>query len=152
MILNGASHYRTSHRMIPQLIQRRGAVHVADEEAEVARDAGLVAPLAIVELIPEAVARENVIFPLTLDGETLTLAAVVPNDILLADKLSFILNKRVRLVRYPREQIVKAINRHYGVAESESVDSLLCEITDTSIALEDRDTVLWRKAGAIPQV
>jgi type IV pilus assembly protein PilB len=33
----------------------------------------------------------------------------------------------------PREQIVEAINRHYGQSETESVDSMLAEFTDTAI-------------------
>src|SRR5207237_3185816 len=32
-----------------------------------------------------------------------------------------------------REQIIKAINRHYGQTETESVDSMLQEFTDTAI-------------------
>src|SRR5207245_5978272 len=48
-------------------------------------------------------------------------------------KLTFILNKDVQPVLAPREQIVEAINRHYGQTETESVDSMLQEFTDTAI-------------------
>src|SRR5262249_23603566 len=121
--------HRSSHSMIPELIQRRGAVHGADKETQVARSLRLDAPPSIVELVPEAVARENTVFPIALDGETLTLAAVDPGNLLLVDKLSFILNKKVRLVGQSSEAIWEAIERHYGSSESESVSSYLSEFT-----------------------
>src|SRR5262245_4256996 len=46
---------------------------------------------AVVELIPESVARENRIMPLAFDGETIICAAVNPESIGLADKLRFLL-------------------------------------------------------------
>ncbi|HSQ54190.1 MAG TPA: hypothetical protein VLM40_00480 [Gemmata sp.] len=129
--------------MIPKLIQRRGAQHLAEVEAAevLATDdaPALSVGASVLELIPESVARENLVFPLALEGRVLHIAAVDPDNILLRDKLSFILNKDVRLIRYPREQIVEAINRHYGNTVTESVDSMLCESTDTAIAFEDHD-------------
>ncbi|HKA07542.1 MAG TPA: hypothetical protein VKD71_09815 [Gemmataceae bacterium] len=96
-------------------------------------------PRAVVELVPESVARENLVLPLSLDGETLTCAAANPNDLHLQDKLSFILTKKVHLVPASRKAIRAAINRHYGHAETESMDSMLCEFTDTAFSLENRD-------------
>src|SRR5205823_11206978 len=94
---------------LPELIQRRGAVHLADEHAD---HPSLDPPRAVLELVPESVARENQIIPLALDGETLTVAAADSGNLLVADKLSFILNKKVRLVRYPADAIRDAIRRH----------------------------------------
>jgi hypothetical protein len=124
--------------MIPELIQRRGAVHGADKETQVERSLRLDAPPSILELVPEAVARENMVFPIALDGETLTLAAVDPGNLLLVDKLSFILNKKVRLVGHSSEAIWEAIERHYGSSESESVSSCLSELTDSAIAFGEQ--------------
>src|SRR5207253_5010306 len=56
-----------------------------------------------------------------------------PNDIDTLQKLEFILNKNIQPVLAPREQIIEAINRHYGQTETESVDSMLQEFTDTAI-------------------
>src|SRR5207244_2522962 len=39
----------------------------------------------------------------------------------------------------PREQIVEAINRHYGQTETESVDSMLQEFTDTQIDFSETE-------------
>ncbi|HUR55309.1 MAG TPA: hypothetical protein VMZ71_14340, partial [Gemmataceae bacterium] len=111
--------------MHQELIQRRGALHLADEE----REDALSSPPAVVELLPASVCRENVVFPLQLDGPTLHVAAADPSNVLLSDKLSFIVNKNIKLVRYPRDVILDAIDRHYGVTEFESVDSHLGEFT-----------------------
>src|SRR5438874_4575770 len=56
-----------------------------------------------------------------------------PSDFDTVQKLQFILNKDTQPVLPPREQIVEAINRHYGQSETESVDSMLVEFTDTAI-------------------
>jgi hypothetical protein len=86
---------------------------------------------AVVELLPESVARENVVMPLASDGETIVCAAANPEDIGFADKLRFILAKNIRLVAAPADAIIKAINHHYGQPETESVDSMLADYTDT---------------------
>jgi len=119
-----------------KLLTRTGAVH--READRPAAHGELNGPRAVVELVPESVARENQIFPLSLDGETLTCAAADPTNLLVRDKLSFILNKQVRLVRAPLEAIRKAINRYYGRTEMESMDSMLCEFTDSAIDRTER--------------
>ena len=55
-------------------------------------------------------------------------------------KLQFILNKEIQPVLAAREEIVEAINRHYGQTETESVDSMLQEFTDTQIDFTETDT------------
>jgi type IV pilus assembly protein PilB len=90
-------------------------------------------PPAIVELVPESVARENVILPLSQENGALKIIMSDPSDFDTVQKLQFILNKDIQPVLAPREQIVEAINRHYGQTETESVDSMLAEFTDTAI-------------------
>jgi regulator of protease activity HflC (stomatin/prohibitin superfamily) len=120
--------------MHQELIQRRGALHLADEDEPSPADS-LSAPPHVVELLPESVCRENLVFPLKLDGRTLHVAAADPSNVLLSDKLSFLTNKNIRLVRFPPDAIRDAINRHYGTAETESVDSMLVEFTDTDVTM-----------------
>jgi type IV pilus assembly protein PilB len=62
-----------------------------------------------------------------------------PTDFDTMQKLQFILNKDIQPVLAPREQIVEAINRHYGQSETESVDSMLQEFTDTAIDFTETD-------------
>jgi hypothetical protein len=119
-------------------LQARGALNEAGGDVDTPPDreedlATRTIPPAVLELIPEALARENVIMPLAFDGETITLASASPENIALADRLRFILAKNVRFVAAPQEVIAQAIDRHYGAAETESVDSMLSEFTDTSL-------------------
>jgi hypothetical protein len=115
-----------------RLLSMRGALNEAGPTDTPLSSEDIV-EATLLALVPEAVARENVVFPLSLDGDTLTLAAVNAGDVMFADKLRFLLNKNVRLVPTPRRQIIEAINRHYGQSVTESVDSMLCEFTDTAI-------------------
>jgi Type II secretion system (T2SS), protein E, N-terminal domain len=87
---------------------------------------------AALEMIPESVARENRVLPLQIDGETITLAAADAENIALADKLRFLLNRNVRLVPAPPAALTAAINHYYGQTETESVDSMLQEFTDSA--------------------
>ncbi|MHB1426396.1 MAG: GspE/PulE family protein [Gemmataceae bacterium] len=90
-------------------------------------------PAAVVELVPESVARENVVLPLSQDNGALKIIMSDPSDFDTVQKLQFILNKDIQPVLAAREQIIEAINRHYGQSETESVDSMLAEFTDTAI-------------------
>jgi hypothetical protein len=123
--------------MIPTLIQRRGAQHLAEEDAVQAPLTGGLSPLNpppdVLDLIPESVARENTVLPLRLEGRTLHIATADASNLLLLDKLRFLLNKDIRFVEHPRADILRAIRQHYGQSETESVDSMLAEFTDTAV-------------------
>src|SRR5436305_1616360 len=97
-------------------------------------------PPAVIELVPESVARENIILPMSQDNGTLKIIMSDPSDFDTVQKLQFILNKDIQPVLSPREQIVEAINRHYGQTETESVDSMLAEFTDTAIDFTETDS------------
>jgi hypothetical protein len=121
-----------------KFLKIRGALNDAAGAAIADRDAaaGLARrdiPPPVLALIPESVARENLVVPLAFDGETITAAAVNVVDIARADKLRFLLAKNVRLIPAPRHEIIACINRNYKRHESESVDSLLSEFTDTAV-------------------
>jgi len=90
-------------------------------------------PAAVIELVPESVARENIVLPMAQDDGVLRIIMHDPSDFDTVQKLQFILNKDIQPVLAPREQIIEAINRHYGQSETESVDSMLSEFTDTAI-------------------
>src|SRR6185312_143152 len=90
-------------------------------------------PKSVIELVPESVARENVIIPLAIEGNILKIITADPSNYETLQKLQFILNKDVQPVLAVQEQIQDAINRNYGQTETESVDSMLVEFTDTAI-------------------
>jgi hypothetical protein len=77
--------------------------------------------------MPESVARENAVLPLHLRGRTLLVAAAEPCARDLIEKLEFILNGEVSAVRAELDDVRAAINRHYGMTETESIDSVSYE-------------------------
>ena len=93
----------------------------------------IVIPAAVIEMVPESVARENIVLPLAEENGALKIILSDPSDFETLQKLQFILQKDLAPVLASREQIVEAINRHYGQTETESVDSMLQEFTDTAI-------------------
>ncbi len=90
-------------------------------------------PPAIVELVPESVARENAVIPFSEDDGKLRVVVSDPLDFETFDKLQFILNRKVEIALSTKESILEAINRNYGQVDGESADSMLQEFTDTAI-------------------
>ena len=90
-------------------------------------------PNSVIELVTESMARENIVIPIESDGESVIVAMHNPNNIEVLDKLRFVLNREIRPVMAPLESIQAAINRHYGQSETESVDSMISEFTETQI-------------------
>ncbi len=98
-------------------------------------------PKSVIELVPESVARENVVLPLSLEGNQLKIITADPTNYETIQKLQFILNKDVIPVLAVQDQIQEAINRNYGQTETESVDSMLVEFTDTAIEFTQTESV-----------
>ena len=90
-------------------------------------------PPTIVELVPESVARENIVIPFSEEDNKLKVVASDPDDFETFDKLQFILNRKVEIALSTKAAILEAINRNYGQVEGESADSMLQEFTDTAI-------------------
>ncbi len=93
----------------------------------------VVIPPAVVELVPESVARENAVLPLAEEEGTLKVIMSDPLDFDTREKLRFILNRNIEVALAPRDMILEAINKHYGQVDGESADSMLQEFTDTAI-------------------
>ena len=88
---------------------------------------------SVIELMPESVARENMVLPLEeMDGR-LRVVMSEPTDVEMMEKLRFILNRDVLPALAARSAIAQAINDVYGQVEGESADSILQEFTDTAI-------------------
>lgn len=90
-------------------------------------------PDQVIQLVPESVARENKIIPVSETDDTIRVLVSDPFDIETIEKLRFILNRKVDTALAPKEHIQEAINRYYGQTEGESADSMLQEFTDTQI-------------------
>jgi type IV pilus assembly protein PilB len=103
-------------------------------------------PSTVIQMVPESVARENLVIPLSLDDSgSLTVAMHDPTAFDVLDKLRFIINKDIKPVVAPKEVIQQAINRHYGQSETESVDSMIAEFTET--AIDFTETEMASSAG-----
>lgn len=105
-------------------------------------------PQSVIEMVPESVARENRIIPLSAEGNVIKIATSEPENFDVLQKLQFILNKDIAPVLSDREQIVAAINRHYGQTETESVDSMIAEFTDTQIDFTETEATAAAAAAA----
>jgi type IV pilus assembly protein PilB len=117
--------YATADEVMLAVAEEHGLEYIDLREEEVAND--------IIELMPESVARENVVLPYRADGGQLTVLISNPRDVDTMEKLRFILNRDIRIALAPRPAILESINRLYGQVEGESADSILQEFTDTAI-------------------
>jgi uncharacterized protein (TIGR02996 family) len=84
-------------------------------------------PPHVLELVPESVARENVALPLDRQGPSLLIVTGEPENGETLQKLEFMLLKHIVAVRGELDQVLAAINHHYGQTETESVDCVLYE-------------------------
>lgn len=91
-------------------------------------------PSSVIQMVTESIARENLVIPLSLDDNgALTVAMHDPTAFDVLDKLRFVVNREIKFVVASKESIQQAINRHYGQSETESVDSMIAEFTETAI-------------------
>ena len=97
-------------------------------------------PENIIELVPESVARENNVLPLSEHEDSLKVIISDPYDIDTIEKLRFILNRKIDIALAPRDRITEAINKYYTQVEGESADSVLQEFTDTAIDFTETET------------
>ncbi len=126
---------------LPEAIIRLGYASGEEVMSVLAEQHGLqfldlsrvVIPPNVVELVPESVARENVVLPIAEEDGQLRVAVSDPDDFPTFEKLRFILNKRIEICLASRESIMEAINRYYGQTSGESKDSMISEVTDTAI-------------------
>ncbi|MGZ3413708.1 MAG: GspE/PulE family protein [Isosphaeraceae bacterium] len=105
-------------------------------------------PPSVIELVPESLARENIVMPLAQGNGTIKVIMHDPLGFETIEKLRFVLNREIEVALAPKEAIVEAINRYYGRSsgETESVDSMLQEFTDTAIDFAE-DTGPGGKSG-----
>ena len=106
-------------------------------------------PASVIELVPESLARENIVMPLSQQSGIIRVIMHDPLDFETIDKLRFVLNREIEVSLAPKESIVEAINKYYGSAtsETESVDSMLQEFTDTAIDFSEDGGVSGAKSS-----
>lgn len=75
-------------------------------------------PSAVIEMVPESVARENVVIPVSLDDSgSMTLAMYDPSRYDVLDKMRFITSRDITVVIAAKNEIEASIDRYYGQGE-----------------------------------
>jgi hypothetical protein len=96
---------------------------------------GKPVPREVCGLVPESLARENMVFPIGEDGETLLLAAVAFGDVGLADKISFVIARPVRLVAASLAEVESLVRDFFGEgSDFETADSMLQEFSAEALS------------------
>ena len=82
-----------------------------------------------VKLIPEEVAREHRVLPISVDGDVLRVAMEEPQDVEVINQLSTVSGKRIRPVLPLRGNVVDLIGSHYKLTSkiTEAVNRIVVE-------------------------
>lgn len=83
----------------------------------------------IISLLPVHLVKKYRIVPVSKQNGVITIAISSPPDLGFIDNLRFMLNTDVKCVLVPHENIENAIRKYYVQESSETVDSLLKELT-----------------------
>jgi type IV pilus assembly protein PilB len=101
----------------------------------------------VLRSMPSSVARMYGAVPVTLQGNTITVAVLDPYNPQLVEELSFVLGKDVQLAVAPSKQIEEAIARYYS-EESGSLKDVLEEMEEQLASAEVVETVTKGGGGA----
>ncbi|HUK83062.1 MAG TPA: type II secretion system ATPase GspE [Verrucomicrobiae bacterium] len=100
----------------------------------------------VLRSMPSSVARMYGAVPVSLQGNTITVAVLDPYNPQLVEELSFVLGKDVQLAVAPSKQIESAISRYYS-EESGSLKDVLEQMEDQLASAEVVETVTKGGAG-----
>ena len=92
----------------------------------------------VVEKVPQDFAREHHLVPVELDDDQLTVAMSDPLDLDVMDNLRFLINCNVECVLATKQDIDKALQKYYGMQESE-IDDAINEFTESDISFRRED-------------
>ncbi len=137
-----------NERLLMDMLQESLKIKVADLSE-------VQASPAIAVLLPAEFCRENLLLPLKLNGQELTIAMADPSDILKRDNLELVTGLRIKVVLATGSQIEKKIEQVYGVART-TVERPRDPIdTDIDVEIEeeeDADVSELLRSSEIPSV
>jgi len=87
---------------------------------------GYEIPFDVIESVPHDIAKQYSVVPIMKNNGVLTIAMADPTDMETLDSLRYLLKCDVDAVISPKEQILKAVDRHYG-SLTDSVDAYIDE-------------------------
>jgi type IV pilus assembly protein PilB len=93
----------------------------------------------VINMVPRAVAEENRIMPIKMNGRTVTIAMTDPLDLFTLDNLRFILNTDIDCVLATPTDVQGAIQRHYGSAAQTELENAIMTATQTQTDVTIRD-------------
>lgn len=96
-------------------------------------------PSEIIDAVPADVARRYKVVPAYRMDNTLAVAISDPLDVETLDSLRYVLKCNVEGVVAPAEQIAAALNQYYPQAQHSSMETMLEEITEGSVAVPTTD-------------
>jgi type IV pilus assembly protein PilB len=103
----------------------------------------------VINMVPRAVAEENKIMPIKMNGRTVTIAMTDPLDLFTLDNLRFILNTDIDCVLATPTDVQGAIQRHYGSAEKTELENAIMTATQTQTDVTIREDKMEEgEAGA----
>jgi type IV pilus assembly protein PilB len=87
----------------------------------------------VIDLIPSNIVQKYKIVPISLDGQTLTIAMVDPSNLFAVDDIRFLTRKNIRVTVATESAIKQAMDRFYDAGTG--VDDVLSEFTDDGVDL-----------------
>lgn len=87
----------------------------------------------VIDLIPSNIVQKYKIVPISLDGQTLTIAMVDPSNLFAVDDIRFLTRKNIRVTVATETAIKQAMDRFYDAGTG--VDEALSEFTDEAVDL-----------------
>ena len=86
--------------------------------------------------VPETLARQHLMLPISITGEVLTLAMANPLNIMALDDLRMLTSYEIEPVIAVESELIAAINRHYGGKASDMYDELVAANPGTESEME----------------
>jgi len=140
---------RTSGQSLATILVKKGFLNEEDLVVTLSEQLGIphirVAnykiPKEVLAEVPESLARQYTMLPVSLTGEVMTLAMSDPLNIMALDDLRMVTKHEIEPVVAVESELVEAIKRHYGQGASDQVyNSIVGDDGGTNLeVLEEKD-------------
>ena len=103
--------------------------------------AGKMIPTEVVDVIPGNIAKRYQVMPVSLTNGVLRVAMADPGDFEALDAIRYLLKMDVEGVVASKRQIKKQIDLNYSDQSGENLDTLLTDMTETTIDVTQGNTM-----------
>ncbi len=91
----------------------------------------------VIEMIPGNIVQKYKIVPISLEGQTLTIAMVDPSNIFIIDDIKFLTRKNIRVTVATETSIKSAMDRFYDAGAS--LEDVMSEFDEEGVDVIERD-------------